>query len=155
MDAKSAIGPVVLLAIVLASLQGCPPPVTPTPTPPAPSPSSLAAVAKQLAESRVNAAPRGTQAQLVAAAWRKLADEIETLADPLSRSTLATPADCVAAANTRAAEALGGSAANWEPFFRDLYAELNRREAAGEISRTVYGVAQALSQVADGLDQVR
>lgn len=120
------------------------PPVPPTPV------SGLAARVRQLVQDLVPVSARG-KAPALAAEYRRLAAEIDASRDPLSETTLATPAAAIAASNAAARQVLGVQWAAWAPFYSALYAELNSAAARPDADRTVYGVGRTFTEIAAGL----
>lgn len=122
----------------------------PNPTPPVP-PGTLAAATRALYESRIAGDNNGSEAAAVAECYRVVAAEIETLVDPLVRSPLKRPQDAIQRVANETATALGVRAHAWQPFFDSLADELQAREAAGQIPRSIYGVGEAFVEIAAGL----
>lgn len=118
--------------------------------PPPPPATGLAARVRTLVLQHVPASNRGPSATL-AGEYRRLAAEIQAAVEPLSESTLTSPAAAIAASNAAARATLGTHWPAWTKFYSALYAELNAAAQQPDADRTVYGVGRTFAQIAEGL----
>lgn len=142
----------VLIAVLAFFLLRAPDPVPPNPEPP-PPPGPVSGIAQMVRDLVARLAPRATAAEraAIAAVYRSLADEIDTLRDPLSPSKLKRPAEAILLADQRIRQTLGDRASDWQPARDAIADELARLDARGEIGRSIYDVAKVFREIAAGL----
>lgn len=120
-------------------------------------PTPIKPVDTPLAEFSASAADNLPQQEkdAIAAHLRAIADEIDTLVDPLSTSTLNKPADAIA--KIHSVLILGSP--GWANFANSLnlyFIEQDKRdEAQGHPDRTIYQIGQQFREIANGLSPLR
>lgn len=154
MDDKKRANPAGLLIVAVIAWyvwsHAQPAPAPPDPVPPTPTPASLAAWVDAQASKITGNTVAHERAEL-AKNYQAVADEIETLSDPLAVSTLKRPADAIARIAVANQTTLGIRAVAWMPFFDALCKRFEELDAEKKVLRSIYGVGELYAQVADGL----
>lgn len=148
---------IVLILVLLVIFLRQPPSPNPSPDPPPPVPTPvtrLTGIVQAIVTRLIDVRSRSAEAQQLAAVYRSLADEIDSLRDPLSPSTLKRPADPIAAALVRGKTALGSRWDAWQPAIAEINAELAAQDARGEIGRSIYDVGRVFRELAHALETI-
>lgn len=90
----------------------------------------------------------------VAENYKKVADEIETLSNPLSKSDLKRPQDAINKVNKLNKESLGENYSKWEPFFKKIaeYLDLDdKKDDPIHGDRTIFCVGEYFKLIHSGL----
>jgi len=118
---------------------------------PGPDPSTpLAQYVRGLA-GQVQGSTRASEAAAIAANYRAVSAEIETLVDPLAMSPLKRPKDAVAKVNELNAQSLGSRSGAWRAFDDAVATRLETMDREGKIERSIYAVGQVYAEIAEGL----
>ena len=139
----------VLAFFLLRSPDPSPGPEPVPPTPPGPV-STISTLVRDLVR-RLVPGSTAAEAQRIAAIYLELADEIDTLRDPLSPSKLKRPADPILLADQRIRQTLGSRASDWQAARDAIADELARMDQRGEIGRSIYDVAKVFREIAAGV----
>jgi hypothetical protein len=146
---------IVVLLVIFLRQPPSPNPPSPDPPPPVPPPvTRLTGIVRAIVTRLLPGQSRSAEARQLAAVYRSLADEIDSLRDPLSPSPLKRPADPIAAAHDRGKTALGSRWDDWRPAIAEINAELAAQDARGEIGRSIYDVGRVFRELAHALETI-
>jgi len=120
------------------------PPIPPTPT------SDIATKVLQL-YGQVSGATKQREAKTLSEMYSKLAEEIESASDPLSDTTLVTPAAALQRQSDAASALLGDRREAWDPWFSGLAPFMTKLFEDGKLPRNVFGVGKAFEEISKGL----
>lgn len=90
-----------------------------------------------------------TEIRKVAENYKNVADEIDTLTNPLSKSTIKRPQDAINKVDELNKASLASNLSNWKTFFDGVAGYLEAKDTEEE--RTVYAVGQKFNLIATGL----
>jgi hypothetical protein len=153
---SNPLGLILIAVLAFFLLRGPAPGPEPVPPPPDPVPTApIARLVRDLVTRLVTGPTRAAECRAIAAVYRDLAAEIDTLRDPLSSSTLKRPADPIIRADQRIRQTLGARASDWQPARDAIADELARLDQRGEIGRSIYHIAAAFREIAAGLESVQ